>query len=147
MLLGLYASNFRVRLRVPRSTGRVLASCHHARPLVFQVSQTRELLCKRNLYPFSIQTSRWYTTETPPNKPSALSRFLPSAFQPAPGSGSSLRKIISLAKPERKPLLLAVGLLLVSSSVAMSVPFTIGKLIDFFSSPNPVSGWTLNPHA
>jgi hypothetical protein len=34
-------------------------------------------------------------------------------------------------------------LLLVSSSVSMSVPFTIGKLIDFFSSANPVRGPTM----
>jgi hypothetical protein len=27
---------------------------------------------------------------------------------------------------------------LISSAVSMSVPFTVGKLIDFFSSPNPV---------
>lgn len=52
---------------------------------------------------------------------------------------SSFKKIISLAKPERKPLLVAVGLLLVSSAVSLSVPFTIGRLIDFFSSPDPVS--------
>ncbi|KAF9460732.1 P-loop containing nucleoside triphosphate hydrolase protein [Collybia nuda] len=44
---------------------------------------------------------------------------------------------MALAKPERKPLLLAIGLLLVSSSVSMSIPFTIGKLIDFFSTTNP----------
>jgi hypothetical protein len=82
-------------------------------------------------------------TETPVKKISGLTRFLPSALQPAPGSSSSFRKIVALAKQEKKPLLLAVGLLLVSSSVAMSVPFTIGKLIDFFSSTNPVSELTV----
>jgi len=137
MLLGLYASNFRFQVRLPRPTGRVLASCHNnVRPLELSL-QARDTLCRRRIYRFSIQTSRCYSTETPPKKPSGVSRFLPSAFQPAPGSGSSLRKIFALAKPEKKPLLLAIGLLLVSSSVAMSVPFTIGKLIDFFSSSNP----------
>jgi putative ABC transport system ATP-binding protein len=28
--------------------------------------------------------------------------------------------------------------LLISSAVSMSIPFTIGRLIDFFSSTNPV---------
>jgi putative ABC transport system ATP-binding protein len=143
MLLGLYASNFRlgVQVRVPRSTGRVLASCHNVRPLVLSLQTRNILLSRGRINPFLIQNSRWYaTSETPVKKASGISRFLPSAFQPAPGSGSSLRKIVALAKPEKKPLLLAVGLLLVSSSVAMSVPFTIGKLIDFFSSANPVSG-------
>jgi ABC-type multidrug transport system fused ATPase/permease subunit len=43
-----------------------------------------------------------------------------------------------LAKPEKKPLTFAVGLLLISSSVSMSIPFTVGKLIDYFTSANPV---------
>jgi putative ABC transport system ATP-binding protein len=144
MLLGLYASNFRVRVRVqvPRFTGRALASCHNVRPLALSLQTTQAiLLSRKQIYPFSIQNSRWYTTDTPSKKVSGLSRFLPSVLQPPPGSGSSLQKIFALAKPEKKPLLLAVGLLLVSSSVAMSVPFTIGKLIDFFSSSNPVSGF------
>ena len=51
---------------------------------------------------------------------------------------SSIRKILHLARPERKPLLSAIGLLFVSSSVSLSIPFTIGKLIDFFASPQPV---------
>ncbi|KAF6763007.1 ATP-binding cassette transporter [Ephemerocybe angulata] len=59
------------------------------------------------------------------------------AFRKDPQGVSSFRKIVALAKPEKKPLLIAVGLLLVSSAVSMSVPFTIGKLIDFFSSTNP----------
>ena len=47
--------------------------------------------------------------------------------------------IVALARPEKKPLGIAIGLLMVSSAVSMSVPFTIGKLIDYFSSTNPVS--------
>lgn len=52
---------------------------------------------------------------------------------------SSFRKIVALARPERRPLLIAIGLLLVSSMVSMSIPFSVGKLIDFFTSENPVS--------
>lgn len=51
---------------------------------------------------------------------------------------SSFRKIAALAYPERKPLLTAVGLLLVSSAVTLSIPFSVGKLIDFFTTPEPV---------
>lgn len=75
--------------------------------------------------------------EQPATKPSILSQ-LPSIFKKSPETASSFRKIVALAKPERKPLLMAIGLLLVSSSVSMSIPFTIGKLIDFFSTTNPV---------
>ncbi|KAH7909507.1 P-loop containing nucleoside triphosphate hydrolase protein [Hygrophoropsis aurantiaca] len=97
----------------------------------------------------AIPSSRCFATSpVSRNKPSILSRIIPSAFRSAPGSASSLRKIAALAKPERKPLLIAIGLLLVSSSVAMSIPFTIGKLIDFFSSKNPQLPFDLStPHA
>lgn len=82
--------------------------------------------------------ARHYSTQPQPKERSSIfSRTLPSALQSGPATGSSLRKVISLAKPEKKPLLFAVCLLLVSSSVAMSVPFTIGKLIDYFSTENP----------
>lgn len=93
----------------------------------------------------------------PPPLPSTLvllCRFnstvkLPPADKPKPSISSilqknnqglsSFRKVVALAVPERNGLLIAVGLLLVSSAVTLSVPFTIGRLIDFFSSPNPVS--------
>ena len=69
---------------------------------------------------------------------SIWSRFLPSNTQESGKSASSFRKIAALALPEKKPLGIAIGLLLVSSTVSMSVPFTIGKLIDYFSTVNPV---------
>ncbi|KAK7691345.1 hypothetical protein QCA50_004740 [Cerrena zonata] len=75
---------------------------------------------------------------SPKQKPSFFSRFVPSSAEADPNkSASSFRSIIALAKPERKPLGIAIGLLLVSSAVSMSVPFTIGKLIDYFTIANP----------
>lgn len=38
-------------------------------------------------------------------------------------------RLLSLAKPEKKTLTIAGGLLLVSSAVTMSVPFTFGRII------------------
>jgi len=96
-------------------------------------------------------TRRFNSTQAPPptspspnvpskQKPSLLSRFLSAKISSnAPESASSFRKIVALARPEWKPLTIAIGLLLLSSAVSMSVPFTIGKLIDFFSTTNPVS--------
>ncbi|KAL4249152.1 Type 1 protein exporter [Abortiporus biennis] len=69
-------------------------------------------------------------------KPSIWSRFL-STGEDKTKSASSFKKIVALAKPEKKPLSIAIGLLLVSSTVSMSIPFTIGKLIDYFTSANP----------
>ncbi|CAK9787373.1 hypothetical protein CC85DRAFT_289332 [Cutaneotrichosporon oleaginosum] len=47
---------------------------------------------------------------------------------------ASVGKLVELAVPEKRTLATAVGLLVISSSVSMLVPLTIGKLIDFFSS-------------
>ena len=66
------------------------------------------------------------------------SSILARIFAKSPQGLASFTKIVSLAKPEKKPLLTAVGLLFMSASVSMSIPFTIGRLIDFFSSSNPV---------
>ncbi|KAJ3771900.1 P-loop containing nucleoside triphosphate hydrolase protein [Lentinula raphanica] len=99
--------------------------------------------CIQKPSPFLISCrTRHYTTQTNPtnspassnSRPGFLSRLLPSGPS---STASSFRKIVALAKPERKPLTTAVGLLLMSSAVTMSIPFTIGKLIDFFSSANP----------
>ncbi|KZT65402.1 hypothetical protein DAEQUDRAFT_731456 [Daedalea quercina L-15889] len=75
--------------------------------------------------------------EPPAPKPSVLSRVLPSSLSETGKTASSFRKIIALAKPERKPLAISMGLLVISSSVSMSIPFMVGRLIDFFTSPNP----------
>ena len=98
-------------------------------------SRIWEINCRFN----STQSTFQQNVTPSPRKSTLLSRFLPAPIlTKTPQNVSSVRKIFALAKPERKPLLIAVGLLLISSAVSMSVPFTIGKLIDFFSSSNPV---------
>jgi hypothetical protein len=102
----------------------------------------------------SSETASLETKAAPPPPVGRFARILPPALRAEPGSGLALRKMVALAAPEKKPLITAVGLLLVSSSVTMTVPLTIGtcmrlevrrmlnrvlgKLIDYFSSPNPV---------
>ncbi|KAG8221226.1 hypothetical protein J3R82DRAFT_1388 [Butyriboletus roseoflavus] len=109
----------RVTLRLPRP-----AHFHSPRPVVLSHAFAR---------PFASSVTHR----------SLLSPLLPKSLRPSPNSSSSLRKVIALAKPEKKPLLIAICLLLVSSSVAMTIPLTVGKLIDFFSASNPVSGHCL----
>nr|XP_023029123.1 ATP-binding cassette sub-family B member 10, mitochondrial-like [Leptinotarsa decemlineata] len=43
---------------------------------------------------------------------------------------SELRRLFSLAKPEKWKLGTAIGFLLVSSSVTMTIPFSLGKVLD-----------------
>ena len=47
---------------------------------------------------------------------------------------SSIRRLLSLAKPEKYKIAVAMIFLIISSSVTMVVPFGIGKLIDFLQT-------------
>lgn len=47
----------------------------------------------------------------------------------------ALRRLYTLMLPEYKGMVIAMSLLLIASAVSLSVPFTIGKVVDFFSSP------------
>jgi ATP-binding cassette subfamily B (MDR/TAP) protein 10 len=47
---------------------------------------------------------------------------------------NGIRRLISLAKPEKYKIAFGMFLLVISSTVTMSVPFGIGKLIDFIQS-------------
>lgn len=53
---------------------------------------------------------------------------------PAPTTFPDLRRLFSLAMPQKRSILIALGLLLISSSITLTVPFAIGRLIDFFTS-------------
>lgn len=88
------------------------------------------------------------TELTPPPPPSPtkslLSRIrssIPSSLRPPSDTSTSIRKLLALARPEKKTIGWAVALLVFSSLISASVPFTIGSLIDFFSasSDSPVS--------
>ncbi|KAK0363323.1 ATP-binding cassette permease mdl1 [Friedmanniomyces endolithicus] len=56
------------------------------------------------------------------------------ASQAAGGGWAEVRRLLMIAWPERATLGVAVGLLLVSSSISMSVPFSIGKILDAAAS-------------
>ncbi|KAF8693882.1 ABC transporter, partial [Rhizoctonia solani] len=64
----------------------------------------------------------------------AISKLVPAPLRADANQAANLRQLFSLAKPEKRTLFTAFGLLLISSSVTMSVPLTFGKLIDFFSN-------------
>lgn len=53
--------------------------------------------------------------------------------EPAPAptlKSSELKRLFSLARPEKWSLTCAVGFLLVSSTVTMAIPFSLGKVLD-----------------
>ncbi|POY70519.1 hypothetical protein BMF94_6433 [Rhodotorula taiwanensis] len=46
---------------------------------------------------------------------------------------SEVRRLLHLARPERKTIAIAISLLFVSSLVSLSIPLCIGRIIDIFS--------------
>ncbi|GAA5846810.1 hypothetical protein JCM9279_004448 [Rhodotorula babjevae] len=46
---------------------------------------------------------------------------------------SEVRRLMTLARPERKTIGIAIGLLCISSTVSLSIPLGIGRIIDIFS--------------
>lgn len=68
---------------------------------------------------------RFYSTK-PPLSPQAK---LSSDDSKASGF-KDIKRLFSLAKPETKPMMGAIGLLTISSAVSMSVPLIIGKFVD-----------------
>ena len=88
------------------------------------------------------------TSSTPtPTRCSTLSHFrLPFPRVPTgrfPPQTCFTRSSLSVARPERRPLLTAtaIGLLLVSTSVSLRIPSRVAKLIDYryFTSSNSVA--------
>ncbi|EPB86558.1 ATP-binding cassette, subfamily B (MDR/TAP), member 10 [Mucor circinelloides 1006PhL] len=49
---------------------------------------------------------------------------------------SEIKKLFRLAKPEAKSIAGATGLLVISSAITMSVPFSMGKIIDIVTHPD-----------
>ena len=151
-MLAIWARGLRPRLGLPLNPRAISLKSSNPRKQQVLVSFDRDYRSLRHKADFGVVSSLtslriWQTSyrfnSTQSNitqgKTSKLGQLLPSPIlSKTPENVSSLRKIFALAKPERKPLFIAIGLLLVSSAVSMSVPFTIGKLIDFFSSANPV---------
>ncbi|WFD06201.1 hypothetical protein MVES1_001543 [Malassezia vespertilionis] len=79
--------------------------------------------------------------DKPVAKPSAFREFT-GAFREMFSRGKSdgnyppLERIYALMMPEKRNMLVALVLLLIASGVTLSVPFTIGKVVDFFSTPD-----------
>jgi putative ABC transport system ATP-binding protein len=53
----------------------------------------------------------------------------------SPGSMKEVIRLISIARPELKTLSVAFVFLLISSAVSLSVPFSIGKILDIATKP------------
>lgn len=120
----------------PLSTGRPLCNYKHAETLRGRILSLKPA-------DSNLQCTRRWAHSKPQGGISLrnrLSKFWPwsSQGEEERSKSASFSKMVALAKPESKPIAIAIGLLLVSSSVSMSVPFTIGKLIDYFSTSSPV---------
>ncbi|XP_063868346.1 ATP-binding cassette sub-family B member 10, mitochondrial-like [Scylla paramamosain] len=70
------------------------------------------------------------TTSLPPTTKLAKRTAAATTPKLQPPSMSEIRRLFALAKPERWTLAYAIGLLSVSSTITMSVPFALGHVID-----------------
>ncbi|RCI06870.1 ATP-binding cassette sub- B member 10, mitochondrial [Rhizopus stolonifer] len=71
-----------------------------------------------------------------PIQPISRSFSSSHAFRQQKTDSSDIKKLFRLAKPEAKSLTAATGLLVVSSAITMSVPFSMGKIIDIVTNPS-----------
>ncbi|CAG9856685.1 unnamed protein product [Phyllotreta striolata] len=84
------------------------------------------------------QSKSYISVELPDNKPKTSKGLFARIFKKkGPDSNreprlktSELKRLFSLAKQEKWKLVSAVGFILVSSSVTMAIPFSLGKILD-----------------
>lgn len=70
-------------------------------------------------------------------------RLSSSKAQPNSSGFREILRLIKIAKPEAKWLSLAFIFLLISSSISMAIPFSIGKILDLATTDSQVAGNSL----
>lgn len=58
------------------------------------------------------------------------------ADQNQTGSWSEIWRLVKVARPEAKALALAVMFLMISSSISLSIPYSLGKILDIATKPD-----------
>lgn len=110
-----------------------------------QIPMARPVAPLTALFRASLHTSRVVMDKKPARKSSGVLSQVVSALRdmassrPTQGKSSqypAVRRLMELMRPELRGIVLALGLLLIASLVSLSVPFTIGKVVDFFSQPD-----------
>ena len=136
-----YAASPLLAVRGPRPCVPLWASLrmHHATPRLGQEANDRLSVNKEA----SKEESREKGASGKPAEKSsssfasALATFREMVSSRGSGGRAfpDMKRMYSLVSPEKRRLLLAFALLLVASGVSLSVPFTIGRLVDYFSTP------------
>ncbi|KNZ56240.1 hypothetical protein VP01_2457g1 [Puccinia sorghi] len=107
-----------------------------------RLSQARLLIPPR--IPLTLHQRKPFATSIPPSKPELKKLEIKSNAhsQKTTLSLSDLRRLLSIAKPETKTLSIAGGLLAISSSVTLSLPFLWGRVIDVFTNPELLNSFS-----
>lgn len=85
------------------------------RTAVFSTSSLRHLSSDASSRPKDAEKAKEGVSQSSaPKRKGVLARILPEAMQPPDNSSAGLRKLISLAKPEKKTLWIAVGLVCIN---------------------------------
>jgi hypothetical protein len=127
----------------------------HSLPLPRRSSQCHQHIPSSFLSSFDVQRSfaRYNSTQTQTATKSEPSAPVPSTAPPSPSSSavvpattdvsppattakpdaSSIYKLLLLAKPQWRLISVGVGCLVISTAVNLSIPYVIGRIIDFFA--------------
>ncbi|QLQ78737.1 hypothetical protein HG537_0B00860 [Torulaspora globosa] len=102
-------------------SGNLILKRQWMRPMLFELSLGTQ-------YQFRVQSTKSNAIEINPVENVQKSRL---SVSEANGSGfRDVRRLFRLAKPETLQIILALVLILISSSVSMTIPTIVGKLLD-----------------
>ena len=82
----------------------------------------------------------WYRWGSSSNKKQSLVlvRQITTGSKSSSSKLKEFQRLVALAKPEKGRLAAAIGLLVISSGVTMSVPFALGRVIDIIYSMDQI---------
>lgn len=130
---------FALRASAPRTPVAAAAMWRGPLPLV-RLLHSQHVCCEAKQAQVARASDRKAAAPPPvPARPSPASRILSTLRDMATarkaGDYPALQRLYALMIPEYKGLVIALSMLLVASCVTLCVPFVVGRLIDFFSTP------------
>ncbi|ODV89361.1 hypothetical protein CANCADRAFT_138899 [Tortispora caseinolytica NRRL Y-17796] len=124
----------------------ILRPVANLRPGAFLLRHNRPLWHSSRLFNVRLQSTSHQPKE-PIDENVHLRARLSPVKEDAKGNFSEVMRLLKLARPELWPLLGCSGLLALSSAVSMTVPFSVGRVLDIASGANEsgtIFGLTVN---
>lgn len=111
----------------PYTSSRTFSSSSRKAQLASQKSETNQ--SKKDRVNEDEQTSESDSKDVEP-EPKLAAQLSKSDDSKTGGLASGLIRLLSIARPETKPLLIATAFLAVSATINMTLPYAVGRIID-----------------